>query len=100
MLQETILQYFWPSLSYHLSLRPLFCPFLSGRLRQEVGTDRPDETGEIQISLLLKEQSDQDLHWLPFRNIIFHITSGYYTNLLQFENKNGMTLIKAPKCLG
>ena len=34
MLQESILQYFRPSLSYHLSLRHLFCPFLSGRLRQ------------------------------------------------------------------
>ena len=30
----SILQYFGPSLSYHLSLRPLFCLFLSGRLRQ------------------------------------------------------------------
>ena len=29
-----ILQYFRPSLSYHLSLRYLFCLFLSGRLRQ------------------------------------------------------------------
>ena len=34
MLQESILQYFRPSLSYHLSLRPLFCLFFSGRLRQ------------------------------------------------------------------
>ena len=34
MLQESMLQYFRPSLSYHLSLRPLFCQFLSGRLRQ------------------------------------------------------------------
>ena len=30
----SILQYFRPSLSYHLSLRSLFCLFLSGRLRQ------------------------------------------------------------------
>ena len=30
----SILQYFWPSLNYHLSLRPLFCLFLSGHLRQ------------------------------------------------------------------
>ena len=30
----SILQYFWPSLSYHLSLRPLFCLFLSGRFTQ------------------------------------------------------------------
>ena len=30
----SILRYFWPSLSYHLSLRRLFFLFLSGRLRQ------------------------------------------------------------------
>ena len=30
----SILQYFRPALSYYLSLRPLFCLFLSGRLRQ------------------------------------------------------------------
>ena len=34
MLQESILQYFWPSLSYHLSLRPLFYLFLSGPFTQ------------------------------------------------------------------
>ena len=34
MLQESILQYFRHALSYHLSLRPLFCLFLSGRLRR------------------------------------------------------------------
>ena len=34
MLKESILQYFRPSLSYHLSLRPLFCLILGGRLRQ------------------------------------------------------------------
>ena len=30
----SILQYIRPSLRYHLSLRPLFCIFLSGRFRQ------------------------------------------------------------------
>ena len=30
----SILQYFRPSLSYHFPLRPLFCLFLSGRLKQ------------------------------------------------------------------
>ena len=30
----SILQYFWPSLSYHLSLRASFCLFFSGCLRQ------------------------------------------------------------------
>ena len=34
MLQGSIMQYFWPSLSYHLSLLSLFCLFLSDRLRQ------------------------------------------------------------------
>ena len=34
MLQESILQYFQPSLSYHLPIRPLFCLFLSACLRQ------------------------------------------------------------------
>ena len=32
MLYKSILQYFRPSFSYHLSLRSLFCPFLSGCL--------------------------------------------------------------------
>ena len=30
----SIPQYFWPSLSYNLSLRPLFCLFLSGLFTQ------------------------------------------------------------------
>ena len=34
MLQESILHYFQPSLSNRLSLRPSFCIFLNGRLRQ------------------------------------------------------------------
>ena len=34
MLLESFLQYFRPSLSYILSLQPLFCLFLSGRFRQ------------------------------------------------------------------
>ena len=33
MLPESILQYFQPSLSYHFSLRSLFCLVLSGHLR-------------------------------------------------------------------
>ena len=34
MLLWSILQYFRPSLSYYILFRPLFCLFLSGRLRQ------------------------------------------------------------------
>ena len=33
MLSWSILKYFRPSLSYHVSLRPLFCLFLSCHLR-------------------------------------------------------------------
>ena len=36
MLQESILQYFLPSLSYHISLRPLFCQSLSGCFKRQV----------------------------------------------------------------
>ena len=32
--EESILQYFRPSLRYQLSIRSLFCLFLSGRLRE------------------------------------------------------------------
>ena len=32
----SILQYFRPSFSYHLALSPLFCQFLSDRLRQDL----------------------------------------------------------------
>ena len=32
----SILQYFWPSLSYHLSLRSVFCQFLSGHFTQDL----------------------------------------------------------------
>ena len=32
--EESLLQYFRPSLSYHLSLRPVFCLYLSDCLRQ------------------------------------------------------------------
>ena len=34
MLSRSILQYFGPALSYHLSLRPIFGLLLSGGLRQ------------------------------------------------------------------
>ena len=34
MLQESNLQYFWSSLSYHFVFKALFCLFLSGRWRQ------------------------------------------------------------------
>ena len=50
-----ILQYFRPSLSYHFPLRPLFCLFLSGRLRQvllypDIGVFLPLSTSPSRIS--------------------------------------------------
>ena len=42
--KRSILQYFRPSLSYHLSLRSLFCLFLSGRLHRFYCT-LPSDTG-------------------------------------------------------
>ena len=51
-------------------LRP--CSFLSMHLLCTVmilsfRTDRPGQTVQTQIRLLLEEQSDQGLHCLPFR---------------------------------
>ena len=46
----SILQYFRASLSYHLSLRSLFCLFLSGCLRQ-VLLNRENINGSILILL-------------------------------------------------
>ena len=45
---ESILQYFGPSLSYHLSLRSLFCLFLSGSLRQVTVVAKLN-IGELQV---------------------------------------------------
>ena len=54
----SILQYFRPSLSYHVSLRSLFCLFLSGRFTQVLlyniypkYSDRSDEVRIFHIKL-------------------------------------------------
>ena len=47
MLQESILQNFRPTLSYHMSLKPLFCLFWSGLLRQVLSL-------EIAVALLMR----------------------------------------------
>ena len=43
----SILQYFLPSLSYHLSLRSLFCQLLSGRLRQVLLYVNRERSGSV-----------------------------------------------------
>ena len=54
----SILHYFRPTLSYHLSLRPLFCLFLSGRLRQ--------------VLLYLLETSGQIVTKVIMHSEVFH----------------------------
>ena len=55
----SILQYFRPSLSYHLSLRSLFCLFLSGRFTQvllyslNAHADISSEAGGLKFGLSL-----------------------------------------------
>ena len=38
-----------------------------------IGTDRSEQTVQTQIRLLLKEQSDQGIHCLPFHLHVFDI---------------------------
>ena len=45
--KESILQYSRPSLSYHLSLRSLFCRFLSGRYTQVLVYTFFDNNGDV-----------------------------------------------------
>ena len=58
----SILQYFRPSLSYHLSLRSMFCLFLSDRLRQVYGTTIFDLVSDTfsNFSTLFLNSIDQD----------------------------------------
>ena len=53
----SILQYFRPSLSYHLSLRSLFCLFLSGRVTQVLLYIQSDNMFSY-ISTVLEKLSD------------------------------------------
>ena len=45
----------------------LFDPFIITVMILSFQTDRPGQTVQTQIRLLLEEQSDQGLHCLPFR---------------------------------
>ena len=72
MLQESILQYFQPSLSYHLSSRPLFCLFLSGRLRQVlmylIGGIHNDYMGAQWLSGRMLDSRPKDRGFEPHRH--------------------------------
>ena len=65
MLHESILQYFRPSLSYHLSLRPLFCLYLSDRFTQGLLCLLQRQVAKALTRLHIL-QFHQSLHcWLP-----------------------------------
>ena len=51
-----------------------------------IGTDRSEQTVQTQIRLLPKEQSDQDLHCLPFYVHLVDILLPPQTNLLHFHD--------------
>ena len=62
MLQESILQYFWPSLSYHLPLSPLFCPFLNDHLRQVYCTLISKDSKLIAMSSMTESTCQSPAH--------------------------------------
>ena len=75
-----ILQYFRPALSYHLSLRPSFYLFLSGRLRQVwLYTEymfRSHKTNETQTILTLEKPPDQGLQFVCYSDyMLFEVIS-------------------------
>ena len=65
----SILQYFRPSLSYHLSLRSWFCLFFSGCFTQDLLFVSVPATSEISIFLLVyvDEQAGLSMIWLDTR---------------------------------
>ena len=64
MLHGGILQYFRPTLSYHLSFRPLFCPFLSGRLKDRFDCTLLETSFASVMSLCVI------LYWSKYQKII------------------------------
>ena len=66
MLQKSILKYFRPSLSYHLSFRLLFCLYLSGSLRQW-----PLKTGFTALIIQSKTTSPEVFKFIRFNCSFF-----------------------------
>ena len=69
MQNASILQYFQPSLSYHLSLRSLFCLFLSGRFTQILLVAGKESVGDYNLHLIL--------------NLCFVVLNNYYLRFSQ-----------------
>ena len=84
MRQESILQYFPPSFSYHLSLIPLFCLFLSGRFTQVLLYN-----GNVIDSCCLQCSSDWQLDWLG-NTISEYWKQGYvFRRIMQIKPSQG-----------
>ena len=60
--KHCILQYFRPSLSYHLSLRSLFCQYLSGRFTQFYCTFKPVHKILVYIIYESNKSSNKPVH--------------------------------------
>ena len=63
--EGSILQYFRPSFSYHLSLRSVFCLFLSGRIRQVLLYLRLMDTTTPLVRLVFRQHIDDGFKWRP-----------------------------------
>ena len=69
----SILQYFKPSLSYHLSLRSLFCLFLSGGLRQVL---------LYIIHLNIDQTCTESTYFIIFCNLIVKLIFRVFTHFM------------------
>ena len=77
----SILQYFWPSFSYNLSLRSLFCLFLSGRLtlkapdhdcsRQQILLHLSKFSKEIRYDISWESSASRRLSWNIMPYLLF-----------------------------
>ena len=81
MLKESNLQHFRPSLSYHLSLRTLFCQFLSGRLRQFLLYSPIDNLTMVHLDWHILSKSDTVL----LADFVHHVSIHLFT-YRQFDN--------------
>ena len=63
-----------------------------------IGTDRSQQTVETKIRLLLKKQSDQGLHCLPFHQHLLDALMHCYIKLYYFQDNYGNCL-RRPKFL-
>ena len=76
----SILQYFRPSLGCRFPLRPLFCLFLSGRLRQVL----------LYTSFLQTFFEETSMDSQQFQECVFYLrTYGSYLSVVDFHRRHG-----------